>query len=466
MRGDGVNRTESNMKQRRRLGIGLLGVIGLLAGGLAAITGGSPVDAQTADLGIICSAGGTNGVADPVVINMAPTEGYISTPDGNSIYMWSYGVESTPGQGNAEFQTPAPTICVDEGDTVTVNLTTPAGWPVVPPGSGADTPVSIIFPGQSVTATGGTAGALTQESENGSTVSYTFTPTAGTYLYEGGTNTAIHSTMGLYGGLVVYPTDGTTAYGPGTEYDTSKEYLLLLHSFDPDEHLSMETWGSADPFTYEPVATDKPGFTGTLDPEGTLRHARYWTINGRSNPDTLIGNNSPLFPDQPYGAVVRVEAQDPANPGLPALVRYANASLDNHPFHPHGNDLRLIAQDGQLLGLGDGLKNFTTNVGSGQTFDLMVEWLNVSAFDGDLNPVPVDLPSLNNGVFKDDVTFYSGSPYLGEQGPVGAGTTSFNECGEYYYPWHSHALDEIQNFDEGFGGMLTLWRVDPEGGCQ
>ena len=42
---------------------------------------------------------------------------------------------------------------------------------------------------------------------------------------------------------------------------------------------------------------------------------------------------------------------------------------------------------------------------------------------------------------------------------------SFNECGEFYFPWHSHALQTVQNFDEGFGGMNTLVRVDPPVGC-
>ncbi|MCP3988968.1 MAG: multicopper oxidase domain-containing protein [Actinomycetia bacterium] len=458
------NRTEIKMKKRGRVGLGLLGTVGLLAGALAIITT-SPVSASAPGTNIVCSAGGVNGAADVVTINLAPTEGYMSTPDGNSLYMWSYGEESEPGAGDATFQTPAPTICVDEGDTVTVNLTVPGGWPTIPTGSGVDTPVSIIFPGQTVTTSGGSPGFLTAEASGG-TVSYTFTPTAGTYLYEGGTNSALHVAMGMYGSVVVYPKDGTTAYGPGTEYDTDREFLLMLHSVDPGEHQTMEYWTSADPFSYVPEPYEKVGFTGLLDPPGTIRHERYWTINGRSNPDTLWPNNTPLMPNQPYGSVIHVEAQDPADPGLPALVRYTNASLDNHPFHPHGNSLKLIAQDGQTLGLGDGLEIFTSTVGSGQTYDLMVEWLDVNGFDSTFNPIPVTLPGLNNLVFKDDSSTYSGSPYLGEKGELPAPVTQFNACGEYYFPWHSHALWEIQNFDEGFGGMLTLWRVDPIGGCQ
>jgi hypothetical protein len=42
---------------------------------------------------------------------------------------------------------------------------------------------------------------------------------------------------------------------------------------------------------------------------------------------------------------------------------------------------------------------------------------------------------------------------------------SQNICGEWYFPWHSHALNEFANFDQGFGGMATLLRIDPAGGC-
>jgi len=77
----------------------------------------------------------------------------------------------------------------------------------------------------------------------------------------------------------------------------------------------------------------------------------------------------------------------------------------------------------------------------------------------------VDIPGLQNLVFKDDSTFYSGDPRLGQQGSLPVGVTSYNECGEFYFPWHSHALFEFTNFDEGFGGLATLVRVDPPGGC-
>jgi hypothetical protein len=77
----------------------------------------------------------------------------------------------------------------------------------------------------------------------------------------------------------------------------------------------------------------------------------------------------------------------------------------------------------------------------------------------------VTIPSYRDLLFKDSNTWYSGSPYLGYKGTLPTGTASQNACGEYYFPWHSHALNEFTNYDAGFGGMATLMRVDPLGGC-
>ena len=81
------------------------------------------------------------------------------------------------------------------------------------------------------------------------------------------------------------------------------------------------------------------------------------------------------------------------------------------------------------------------------------------------DPIPVQLPGLQNLIFKDDVTVYGGSPYLGYQDELPVGVTSYNQCGEQYFPWHTHAVNEFQSFNEGFGGMGTLIAVFPPGGC-
>jgi len=396
--------------------------------------------------------------------NLTTDKGYISTPDGNSVYMWSYR-RTTLG---SNFQIPSPVLCVTQGQTVTINLTNPASTGLL--SSGLPEATSLVFPGQTNVQTfGGKPGLFANEIGPGpGTVTYRFVASQpGTYLYESGTNPHKQVHMGLYGVLIVRPSAAANrAYtDPDTVFDASQEYLVLIHEIDPELHQAVEQGETYD---------------------ATIMHDRYWTINGRSFPDTILPNNAITLPDQPYSALVTVDEVPCAVPGSglgctpatgtanrPALIRYANAGMVNHPFHPHGNHLRVIARDGRLLGGAGGtgipavaaMEAFTKTIGSGQTYDLLVRWVNEQEFDPTLNQVPVTIPDLQNLKFKDDVTWYSGSPYLGVQDDLPPTTTSFNECGELYYPWHSHALNEFQNFDEGFGGLATLFRVDPTGGC-
>jgi FtsP/CotA-like multicopper oxidase with cupredoxin domain len=423
----------TTIPRKRRLQVGLVALLAGLLAVLLPAAGSPPAVAQTVNQGIVCTDGPT--------FDLETDDGFISVPDGNSVYMWSYKAEGT------SFQLPGPVLCVEEGDTVTVNLT-----------NNLAEPVSIVFPGQTdVTATGGSSGLLTSEAPaGGGTVSYSFVADEpGTYLYESGTEPSKQVQMGLYGALIVRPSIDTAtakyAYGDvSTRYDPEREYLLVLHEIDPVLHNRVRQGRPYDV---------------------TQQHMRYWTVNGRAFPDPIADNDVPWLPSQPYGGLVTVEARDPSSPGLPALVRYANAGMFNHPFHPHGNHLRTIARDGRLLGDPGGasdasMESFTRTIGSGQTADLLFSWLDVDPWassGGD--PVPVTIPSLQNLVFADDATFYSGDPQLGNQDELPTRVTSFNECGEFYFPWHSHALFEFQNFNEGFGGLATLARVDPPGGC-
>lgn len=397
--------------------------------------------AMAQNIGMVCQTGAS--------FQLETEAGYVQTPDGNTVFMWGYALGALP------FQMPGPVLCVKEGQTITIELT-----------NHLSEPSSIVFPGQAeVTATGGSPGQWTQEAAPGGSVTYSFVAgTPGTYLYESGTQPHKQVHMGLYGVLVVRPLLGDEfAYDdPATEF--SDEFLLVLHEIDPELHQAVEL---GEPFN------------------PTVRHDRYWTINGRSMPDAVQDNLFPLLPSQPYGALVRVEAEDPdTNPSssaLPVLVRYANAGSVNHPFHPHGDHLQVIAQDGGLLDPPARIETFTRTIAAGQTYDLLFSWTNVENWltcttppcgpgspggqDTGAGPLPVAIPGLQDLVFKDDVTFYSGDPHLGFVDDLPAAVTSFGECGEFYFPWHSHALDTVQNFDEGFGGMLTLVRVDPPGGC-
>ena len=441
------DRKESRMLQpiRRRRSLWMLPlvlgvVLGVGALPLMRSRGASALDPQ---FGMVCASGTS--------FQLRATAGYISTPDGNSLLMWSYANDTG---GTGAFQFPGPNLCVNQNDTVSITLTN-------------DLPdsVSIIFPGQQdvMADTGGgpvlaqpefvasTLTSLTNSVAPGGSITYSFVASEpGTYIYESGTEPGKQVQMGLIGSLIVRPALGAQyAYNDyATQFNPAREFLLLFHEVDPILHQSVE---AGQPY------------------DVTKLHMRYWTINGRNLPDTFAANNAPWLPSQPYGSLISVEPYDPGSNPDPALVRIANAGMETHPFHPHANSVRLIGQDGrEMIGpSGEDLSSeeFSPQVAPGQTYDSLFKWTDVNQFNSVTSPVPVQIPGLQNLVFKDGVTYYAGSPYLGEQGELPVGTTSFNQCGEQYFPWHSHALNEFTNFNEGFGGLGTMLRVDPPGGC-
>ncbi|MFF0268198.1 multicopper oxidase domain-containing protein [Kribbella sp. NPDC004536] len=415
---------QTTMQRIRRSLAGLALIAGVLVP-LASLTASAKPEAVP-PTGMVCSTGSLAGTTRTFALTASA--GTIDTPDGNSVFMWSY----SPLGGH--FQSPGPVLCAEQGETVVVTLH-----------NSLPEATSIVFPGQdsAVTATGGTNGLLTTEAAAGGDVSYSFTAgQPGTYLYESGSDVAKQIEMGLAGALIIRPALGDDyAYGnASTQFAPTREYLLLLSDIDSDLHHAVEVGGTYD--------------------VNALRN-RYFAINGREFPDTIQDNGSALLPNQPYGALVRLQPNTPAD-NRPALIRMINVGAVNHPFHPHGNHTRQIAQDGRLVA---STEHFGETIGAGQTEDFLLRWDDADNWNPTTNPLPVAQPNYRNLFFKDGNTWYSGSPYLGYKGTLPVGTTSQNACGEWYFPLHSHALNEFTNYDQGFGGMGMLLRVDPAGGC-
>jgi FtsP/CotA-like multicopper oxidase with cupredoxin domain len=329
-------------------------------------------------IGMICTPGTISG--NTHTFNLVATTGYAQTPDGNSIFMWSYGNGDAPDNGN--FQYPGPNLCVTQGQTVVVNLRNTLAEPT-----------SVIFPGQEgAVATGGASGLLTTEAAAAiGTVSYSFAAgSPGTYAYESGSDVTKQVEMGLYGALVVRPAAHPDwAYSAGTRFDPKREFLLLLSEYDPDLHHAVETGGSYDI---------------------NALHNRYYAVNGRSFPDTLQDNGVAWLPDQPYGALVRVQPFDGTRNPQPALVRMINVGLQNHPYHPHGNHMREVAQDGrELLSPSGGdasTEHFGETIGSGQTEDYLLSWADQDNWNPNTKPLPLPQPSYRTLTFKDGNTWY------------------------------------------------------------
>lgn len=381
----------------------------------------------------------------PVTVQLRAVDGYILTPDGASIYIWGYR-----DQMDLPAQLPGPTIIVNQGDTVTVELT-----------NELPENVSIIFPGQigvlRVTGAGtepvgpvyenGRIASLTDYAPPLGTVIYEFVADRpGTYIYHSGTEMHKQVQMGLYGALIVRPSgfdplDRSTwsAYGAGTDTEFDREYLLVVSEIDPLLH--------------EAVRLGKPFQASAYKP-------RYWTMNGRCAPDTMFPDGASYLPQQPYGSLIMAE------PGEKVLLRYIGAGSDAHPLHPHGNHTRVVALDGRLLRNGSqdlSLKHFTVLVGAGQTYDQIFQWTGLG-YDPATKPIPTLIPNLRNqAIGNAGWTMWSGSPYLGQKGDIPVGITSFNMVGEYNFMLHSHSEPQITNWGEFPGGMMTMISIFPPG---
>ena len=156
---------------------------------------------------LLAGSGATMGATVPV--SLCATTGTTTLPDGASVPVWGYTADcaavNAPG---------GPTIYANAGDTVQVTLTNN-----LPEATG------LLFHGQGMVldTTGIASGSTT----------YTITATQpGTFLYEAALlpNAEHQAAMGLYGALVVRPSDATFAPIAGTSMGADPTGLTLTDS--------------------------------------------------------------------------------------------------------------------------------------------------------------------------------------------------------------------------------------------
>ncbi|HXJ85489.1 MAG TPA: multicopper oxidase family protein [Candidatus Binatia bacterium] len=407
------------------------------------------------------------GITGPT-FNLTAQAAYISQPDGQAVYSWGYGCNGAPSGFapaaiTATFcntmQVPGPTLIVNEGQTVTVKLTNGL------PASAGNT--SILFPGFTLTSTsGGVVGPLTQEAAPGGTVTYTFTASSpGTRAYYSGSQGDLQIEMGLYGAIIVLPasvpsacTSGIAASNlvaethwgeadfrlsqaaydhPKTCYD--REYLFQFSEMDPNIHKQAETQVAAISSCVPSTTTTCPT---SLNVATEPYHPSYFLINGRSMPDDMDPNYATQYPHQPYNG-------DPhMHPGEMVLIRVIGQGRWQHPFHEHGNHVRILARDGNLILTPDGAAlagplQFTTTTTPGLAFDGIFYWtakgLNWDAYGH--NPASKD-PSATLSCTPDANGYNTGAP------------TAIN-----YYEWcqdHDKPLQVAPFGDVAGGGPTTL----------
>jgi FtsP/CotA-like multicopper oxidase with cupredoxin domain len=304
------------------------------------------------------------GITGPT-FSLTAQQAYLNQPDGQMIYSWGYGCTSAPGgfvpsaitgATCPTMQVPGPTLVVTEGNTVTVTLTNNL------PTSAGNT--SILFPGFNVTATGGVTGLLTQEAAPGGSVTYSFTARSpGTRAYYSGTQGDLQVEMGLYGAIIVLPaavpancTSGLAASNLSAEaangesdfrlaaaaYDHARscydrEYLFQFSEMDPNIHTQAEAQVRA-------TMGCTAGAAGcSLNVPTEPYHPAYFMINGRSMPDDMDPNYAREYPHQPYNGNPHM------HPGEQVLLRIIGQGRWQHPFHEHGNHVRILGRDGNLI---------------------------------------------------------------------------------------------------------------------
>ena len=421
------------------------------------------------------------GITGPV-FNLNAEANRISQPDGSSIYSWGYGCKTTPTgflpaniTGTcSSMQIPGPTLIVRQGDTVTVTLTNN-----LPAAAGT---TSILFPGFQVCAAAlnpdktcpntptGVPGLLTREAANGGgTVTYSFVATTpGTHSYYSGTQGDLKIEMGMYGALIVLPTSGgggATVVPPGcravaatlpdgqTDFRNAaaaynhpsacydREYLFQFSELDPRIHEQAEQQAAK--------TCNQPN--GCMSVVTEPYHPAYFMINGRSMPDLMDPNYAVQYPHQPYNGNPHM------HPGELVLLRIIGTGRWQHPFHEHGNHVRVLARDGNLL-LSQSDSNklagpllFTTTTTPGLAMDGIFYWTGKG-----LN---WDVYGHVAGAVYTDPAFpaYAGKPVVCQ--PDANGYYTIDPHAPNYYEWcadHNKALEAHPFGNVASGGPVTL----------
>jgi FtsP/CotA-like multicopper oxidase with cupredoxin domain len=208
---------------------------------------------------------------------------------------------------------------------------------------------------------------MTQEAAPGGSVTYTFTAgSPGTRAYYSGTQGDLQVEMGLYGAIIVLPSAvpalcttpairsnlfGVAGYNGNTEtdfrlaasaYDHAKtcydrEYLFQFSEMDPRIHSQALAQVTA-------TTGCTAGTAGcSLNVPTEPYHPAYFMINGRSMPDDMDPNYAFEYPHQPYNGNPHM------HPGEQVLLRIIGQGRWQHPFHEHGNHVRILARDGNLI---------------------------------------------------------------------------------------------------------------------
>lgn len=209
----------------------------------------------------------------------------ITGTGGTTLSVWGYGA-------NAGLPTvPAPTLAVNEGDTVNITVYNHRN-------------AQHNFVIKNVTTD------TTAIAANNGSKTYSFTaPAAGSYVYSDTLNSNINREMGLYGAFIVRPADNSNSAWTGGPYYDHEKIWVVSEMDKPRWNDIASTGGTVSTATYKP---------------------NYFMINGLGGFDSMMDNNTMIM-----GTLWQE-----------TLVRVVNAGQFSHSLHFHGNHFQVLSING------------------------------------------------------------------------------------------------------------------------
>jgi FtsP/CotA-like multicopper oxidase with cupredoxin domain len=437
------SRAEKGARLDRRSFLKVSG--GVLGGGLASmLLGKSPLPqvalgttpVHAGPIGGLLNKAGSAAPATTRHFYIYATDGYLVLPDGNKTYIRGFAGNnppttpvSDPASLVGHAQLPAPIIDCIEGDDCFLHLEEIGNANRRAP----EDPHTIHLHGLHVsTQNDGFPETSFELMHEGAT--YYFKPEhPGTFMWHCHVEASEHVQMGMYGALIVRPRTNSydTVYG-GIEIDGQvvdrfdKEYVMLLSDLDTRWHRNIEVGNNNfNPIEFRPD---------------------YWLLNGRAFPDTTLPAQS-VFTGNQGGPPPGYDSYVHVRTGQRFLLRMINMGYDTVPWHVHGWHFVIVGKDASPLLIrtphGTLHEEYTVTIGSGETYDLIIEATDKSELYANRSPQGVDyvtIPRADGGTHRYD----------------GTAATFFPQ----FYPMHNHDDYKVTNNGIYPGGAVALIQAD------
>lgn len=278
-------------------------------------------------------------------LSQNPANGLQRIAPGITLPVWVFAPDLGGMEPLARF--PSPTIRVEQGDRVKIIVKNTHYFPHTLHLHG------VIKPNEMDGVPDVTQPAI----EPGDSFTYEFVAqNPGTHWYHCHVQTPLHLMMGLYGMFIIEENRPQNFITPlvmrsempdlsvaNQESEFASEYVLLYQDIDPALHEPLN-----DP-ALTPAQLEKMIHR---DYNTTERVPRYFVVNGRSFPDTLIDTQIEVAPDQH------------------TLLRVLNAGIKPISLHIHGHKAEAIAIDGTPIPKAQRVARDTFTITSAQRVDL------------------------------------------------------------------------------------------------